>query len=125
MLTFLAKEQLKGKTIEDFYLHYFPHHTSEQVDFFIWEQTPFPFGAETALKMIYEEYKSQLTAKDWVAVNDRLPECSANDFLSTGYTTVETKDSNGVFALSKVTDHHTWEMIAKETGVTHWRVKSL
>lgn len=43
-------------SIASVYKYYYPGATMEEVDFFFWECTPFPFDTKEALKLLYKKY---------------------------------------------------------------------
>ncbi len=54
----LTKAEIEQMTFEEFYRHYFPGASKEEIDFFLWEKTPFPFDTKDSLNMIYRRYVS-------------------------------------------------------------------
>lgn len=38
------------------YRYYYPGATMEEVDFFFWECTPFPFDTKEAIRLLYKKY---------------------------------------------------------------------
>jgi hypothetical protein len=58
--------------------------------------------------------------KGWVSIDDHLPMMYAKDLIDKGFSTFKVKDKDGNEFESNVSDHHIWEIDAKERGVTHW-----
>jgi len=51
----------KGVTPSDLLRHYWPNMTENEIDFFLWELTPFPFCTIDYLEdFVFEVYKGQL-----------------------------------------------------------------
>lgn len=52
----LTLEQAKEMTWVQLVEYYFPKWTSQEVDYFIWNETCFPFATQVALDQLYEYY---------------------------------------------------------------------
>ena len=58
--------------------------------------------------------------KDWISIEDSLPDCMAGDFVEKGYTSVKVKDKDSKEYETKVCDSLSWYYTVKEHGVTQW-----
>lgn len=54
-------EYSNGLKWSDLFRYYWPGMSEDQIDFFLWELTPFPFcTAESIFDFAYEVYKTQI-----------------------------------------------------------------
>ena len=55
------KKVIEGVTCSDLLHHYWPNMSDEEIDYFMWELTPFPFCSPKHLEdFVYEVYRGQL-----------------------------------------------------------------
>ena len=62
----------EGRTYADLVREYFPHYTGEEVDYMLWELTPFPLGGPDLVRASLER---NLQHRTWFHINEDRAQC--------------------------------------------------